>query len=342
MYKPIFVMFCAFLSTPHFAILILNFWLGIYCVLKQNLVKKSLLLYSFLALTLALNLSFEVIFPMEFYYNVVFLLDFLIILILISKNPAIQKPTKIWNTLFIITLLASVVENFLIGSLTSFEGRATMIGYSNPLWAGRDICVACAYYILTKNKTWTFFTVISILILVFFMVARGPFIALLLFILYKTSFRNTLITIIAMPLIIMSVLFLNPASFIYRINEWKNILVNLNNIPLTGYGIQNYKQIPFTNLGIYSHSWLFDYVLAMGLLGFFLAMLTLLGIYKAIKLKTDGALLPALSLPIIHGFTGLTQGSLSSSLVALSVLPILVKFNQSVTFSKKLNLGTKR
>ena len=45
------------------------------------------------------------------------------------------------------------MDALFLDNLTQFDGRNTLIGYDNPLWAARDLGILIFYYFLTSQKT---------------------------------------------------------------------------------------------------------------------------------------------------------------------------------------------
>ena len=83
------------------------------------------------------------------------------------------------------TLAISYIDAIFFDSLTKFDGRNTLVGYDNPLWAARDLGILIFYYFLTSQRTQTFEVITIFATILFFLEARGCFSYFGIFILYK-------------------------------------------------------------------------------------------------------------------------------------------------------------
>ena len=334
-FQPIFVGISGLFNIPHIYVILFALCLAIYCLVENQIIKKSVGLIIFFVLIMTINLSREIIRLNEFIYNSIFTITYLVTLILIHNQPMHRKISKVWTYILFLVLACCIIENKLFGNLTYFEGRATLIGYTNPLWAARDLVVSAAYIYMVQNNRFSLSVAIIFIVIIGFLEARGGALFLIVFVMWNLKPKNILILLLLLIILISATWNFNPYSTSYRLIEWYAIITNIHEIPLFGFGLAQYANITFTNLGIYSHNWVFDYILAQGIVGFLLAVFALRGLFIGMQLKSRNELVPILCLPIVYGLTGLTQGSLISSLIAVSILPFLnllnIHYKQSIS-----------
>ena len=324
--KPIFVCISGLIGISNFAFVFSALCIAIFGIIKIRIIKKKLMIISFITIFIMLILSTEIIRIEEYIYNVAYSL-LLLLTIIIWIHGKKTKLSVYWQYSLLFYLLLCIAENYFFGNLTFYEGRATLIGYANPLWAARDLAVTAAFIFLVQGQRINITFVIIFCSILGFLEARGCAIVLLLFVAYYVNFRNILLALVMVPLLVAVTWSLNPFSAMMRVTEWYMIVRNIHEIPILGYGLINYKDIPFTQLGVYSHNWVLDYILAKGVIGLVLAIFAIRGLFIGMYLKSQQNLLPILCVPLMYGLVGLTQGSLIGSLLAVVLLPVLKELN---------------
>ncbi len=337
-FKPITVMICGLLGIPHAIVVALSSASLLLVILLIGKLEKSLAFILFLSFIIVGGFFFAAFRQSEYIYNLAFVINFALILILfsLSKNYIHTHKNIFWRIALIFTLGVSYVDALFFESLTKFDGRNTLIGYDNPLWAARDLGILIFYYFLTSQRTQTLEIITILATILFFLEARGVF--LISIFLYFIKFRPLylafglgLFTAIS-PFLIN----INPYSAARRISEWTSILSNVQNIPWFGFGVRNYSEIGFTSLGVYPHNFILDLILGFGILGLFFSLWVMFNTYRLLLLKDDKQLHFLMTVPIFYVLAALSQGSLVSGMLGLCLIPFGYRLNKYLLLRRQI------
>ena len=266
----------------------------------------------------------------EYIYNALFIINFglIIMLFLLNRDFLYSRKNSFWRVSLILTLGASYFDAVFFNNFTTFKETYTLIGYDNPLWAARDLGIIVFYFLLTSKKNQTLEVITILATMLFFLEARAAFLITLF--LYFIRFTPLyLITGLSFLTVIYSfIIDINPYSIAKRASEWSNILSNINNIPLFGFGPINYADLSFTNLGDYPHNFVLDLVLGYGIVGLLFSIWLLFNIYKLLLLKDSKELHFLMTVPIFYVLVALSQGSLVSGMLGLCLIPFGQRLNK--------------
>ncbi len=329
-FKPVTVMICGLLGIPHAIVSALSSVALLSIILLIGKLKKSLAFILLLSFIIVGFFFFAALRQTEYLYNVVFVINFALILILfsLSRNFIHTQKNTLWRMALILTLAISYMDALLLDSLTSFDGRSTLVGYANPLWAARDLGILIFYYFLTSQKTQTIEVLAILATILFFLEARAVF----LISIFLYFIRFTPIYLVSGLGLLTALSFLlidiNPYSVSKRLSEWSNILSNVENIPLFGFGVMNYSEISFTSLGVYSHNFILDLILGFGIIGLFFSIWVIINTYRLLLLKDTNKLHFLMAVPIFYVLAALSQGSLISGMLGLCLIPFGYKINK--------------
>ena len=224
-----------------------------------------------------------------------------------------------------ICLLASIVLDYSGSDLTKFKGRQTLIGYENPLWAARDLVIIALFNLWYQRKI-TVYVICLIIAVIFALEARGAFLTFLILALYNGSKARILIITPAALISVALLASINSYSLDYRLFEWTNIILNLHQIPLFGFGVQQYQYHNFTS-NLYAHNWALDYILGFGVIGAMIILMNAIGIHRVLKFKGIGIESAILAIPAVYCVNGLTQGDVISSSLGVIFLFVIALTN---------------
>tara|TARA_B100000242_G_scaffold30796_1_gene18470 strand:- start:16832 stop:17896 length:1065 start_codon:yes stop_codon:yes gene_type:complete len=329
-FKPITVMICGLLGIPHAIIVALSSATLLLVILLIGKLEKSLAFILFLSFIIVAGFFFAALRQTEYVYNLAFVINFALILILfsLSKNFIHTHRNIFWRFALILTLAVSYIDAVFFDSLTKFDGRNTLVGYDNPLWAARDLGILIFYYFLTSQRTQTFEVLMILATILFFLEARGVF--LISVFLYFIKFRPLYLAfgLGFFTAISPFLIDINPYSAARRISEWSSILSNVQNIPLFGFGVTNYSEISFASLGVYPHNFILDLILGFGILGLFFSIWIMFNTYRLLLLKDDRQLHFLMTVPIFYVLAALSQGSLISGMLGLCLIPFGYRINK--------------
>ena len=330
MFKPVTVMLCGLAGVPHaFVLLISAFTLFVTIALIGKL-KKRLSFFLTLALLIVGWLFSAAINEAEYIYNLLFIVNYLLVLMLfcLCRDVGYYGVTTFWRFALIMTLLIAFLDSLFVGSFTRFDGRNTLIGYDNPLWAGRDLCVVVLFYSCISAKKGLFDVILMLATMLLFLESRAMFLIsiLLYFIRFTPAYLASGIGLLSA--VFYFLVQINPFSVSKRFTEWSAILANLGNIPLFGFGATNYMQVSFTSLGNYAHNFILDLVVGYGIVGLFLSILVMFNVMRLLLLKEKKELHYLMSIPVIYVLAALSQGSLISGMLGLCLIPFGTAINK--------------
>lgn len=329
-FKPVTVMLCGLLGIPHASVVLVSAVVLFVTLFLVGKVKKRLLFLLSLSLIVVAWFFSAAFNEIEYIYNALFVFNYLLILMLccLNRNFNYARTTTFWNLALIMTLMASFLDALFLESFTKFDGRHTLIGYDNPLWAARDLCVVVFCYSLTSKKARSFEVMLMLATMLFFLESRGVFLISIL--LYFIRFTPIYL---ASGLCLMTALFyllveMNPYSISNRLTEWSTIVSNVDNIPILGFGVMNYKQISFTSLGNYPHNFILELVLGYGIVGFLFSLWVVVNLFRLLLLKDSKEFHYLMAVPVIYVLAALSQGSLISGMLGLCVIPFGIGINK--------------
>ncbi len=329
-FKPVTVMICGLVGIPHAIVISLSSAILLLAILIIGKLKKRLLFIIFLSFIIVAWFFLAAFKQAEYVYNVLFVVNYVFILMLfcLNKNFIHTKKNTFWRIALILTLVISFMDALFLDNLTQFDGRNTLVGYDNPLWAARDLGILIFYYFLTSQKTQILEVIMIFATILFFLEARAVFIiSILLYFIRFTPFYLA-IGLSALTSLYFVLVDINPYSISNRLNEWSSILSNVENIPLFGFGPMNYAEISFTSLGVYAHNFVLDLILGYGIIGLFFAMWVLLNVFRLLLLKDSKQLHFLMAVPIFYVLAALSQGSLISGMLGLCLIPFGYKINK--------------
>lgn len=329
-FKPVTVMTCGLLGIPHAIVISLSSAVLFLAILLIGKLKRRLLIILFLSFIIVAWFFLAAYKQAEYIYNVVFVINYALIIMLFCLNKSFihTKKNTFWRIALILTLAVSFIDAIFLDSLTQFDGRNTLVGYDNPLWAARDLGILIFYYFLTSQKTQIFEVLTILATILFFLEARGVFlISIFLYFIRFTPFY-LVFGLSALTALYFMLVDINPYSISNRLNEWSSILANVENIPLFGFGVMSYAEISFTSLGVYAHNFILDLILGFGIIGLFFSIWVMFNIYRLLLLKDTKQLHFLMAVPIFYVLAALSQGSLISGMLGLCIIPFGYKINK--------------
>ena len=325
-YKPVVIFFCSLLGVPHTAVIIFTLFISVIALIKKRIFKtKKLILGAILFLfpILFLNATLEI---NEYIYNFLFIMNFVILILLKDVIVLRKKIVFVWNASLLIVILITVGMLFVDHPSVVFENRATMVGYANPLWAARDLCICALFNLFQKNRLTVTIAVILAFML-FALQARGSVVSFALLAFYRGINLRILVLAPLLLLLVSALESINSYSLAYRLFEWGNILQNLDKIPLFGFGIRNYQYVDFTT-NLYAHNWFLDLVVGLGVVGGFLGVLLIFQFELTMRTLRQHKINPIYVVPLVYFVNGLTQGSTISSMLGLVIVLILPQMHR--------------
>jgi hypothetical protein len=328
-FKPVLVMLCKIVGVPHAVIVAASICILSISVLLIGKVNQRLMLLLVPPAAIMALLATASINQSEYFYNVIFSINVFLILVLfcVQKIREFRNDHLFWRFALIATLLASYIDALFFDTLTNFNGRNTLIGYDNPLWAARDLGVIIFFLHLSSSKNRMIEIGIILATILFFLEARAIFLISLFVCFVRPRPVNLLVGLAILIGIFQYLIQLNPYSVSKRFTEWYQIVSNLHQTPLFGFGVKNYSDISFTNLGAYPHNWVLDVILGYGFLGVFFTVWVGINFLNLLKLKDRKELHQLMAIPIVYILASLSQGSLVSGMLGLCLLPIGYKLN---------------
>jgi hypothetical protein len=323
-------MICGLLKFPHAVIVSLSSCLLFLLILLIGKLNKKLLLILFLSSIIVAWFFLAAFKKAEYVYNVLFVINYGLVLMLfcINKNFIYAGRDIFWRIALIFTLLISFFDALFLDNLTKFDGRNTLIGYDNPLWAARDLGILVFYFFLTSRKSMNFEVLLIFLTILFFLEARAVFLISVLLYFIRFTPVYLLFGLSALTAIYFLLVDINPYSVSNRLNEWSSILSNIQHIPILGFGAMNYSEISFTSLGVYPHNFILDLVLGFGIIGLIFSIWVVLNLYQLLLLKDTYQVHYLMVVPIFYVLAALSQGSLVSGMLGLCLIPFGYRMNK--------------
>ena len=332
-FKPVLVMVGELLGVPHAAIVLTTIVLLFLTILFIGKLPLKLTLLFIVSLAIVAFLATASFRQSEYIYNAIFTINVLLVLALagLHKNQINSHRDFFWRIALIVSLMASFIDAQFFQIFTNFGERNTLIGYDNPLWAGRDLAIVLFYFAITSKNGRKIEIAVLLGTMLFFLEARAMFILSLFICFVRFRLIYLAVGMAALSGIFYFLIQINPFSVSLRLAEWSNILTNIHHVPLFGFGVKNYADIGFTSLGVYPHNWILDLVLGYGLIGALFASWVGANLIRLLALKDGNQLHYLMVVPIVYVLAGLSQGSLVSGMLGLCLMPFGSRINSLLT-----------
>ena len=324
-YKPLVLTIIAPMAMPHVAFLILSTLLAAFQFVKFNKYPKYIFFIFIFLATAPLSFIKSALFIDSYIYNYLFIINFALLFCMVPRIKIRKSTIHYCNLALFICLLVSVLLDHHGSELTKFKGRQTLIGYDNPLWAARDLVIIALFNTWYHGKI-SVYIICLLTVVIFVLEARGTFLTFLILALYNGSISRILVLTLTALMSVALLVSMNRYSLDYRLFEWSNIISNLDQIPIFGFGVQQYQYHTFTS-NLYAHNWVLDYILGFGVIGGMIVILNAIGIHKLLKNKKIGIQSAILSIPAVYCVNGLTQGDVISSLLGVVFLLVVALTN---------------